>query len=58
MGSCLEVDCEPHIWSNQQRKYVTARPSNIQVNATARPGAFALQASPLVHGRLPLYLTP
>jgi hypothetical protein len=47
MGSCLEVDCEPLVWSEQQWKQLTARPSTIQVNATARLGAFSLQASPL-----------
>jgi hypothetical protein len=58
MGLCLDVDCEPLIWSKQQWKQVTARPSTLQVKATTRPGAFSLQASPHGLRLLSLYLAP
>jgi hypothetical protein len=47
MGLCLEVDCEPLVLSKRQWKQVAACPRSIRVNATVRPGAFSLQASPL-----------
>src|SRR3990172_3040145 len=46
MGLCLDLDCKPLIWSEQQWKQVTAWPSTTQVNATAGSDAFSLQASP------------